>query len=92
MFRLGSNNTKRPMTQVKRDTLETESSTFDGGLSSFAKDTVNKVGQNFSDIGKGMKIHKHKNKSKNKKLKLLNWKIKRSSVSKTWKQDVKLNK
>lgn len=54
MFRLGSNSTKRPMAQVKRDTLETESSTFDGGLSSFAKDTVNKVGQNFNDIGKGM--------------------------------------
>ena len=54
MFRLGSNNTKRPMAQVKRDTRETESTTYDAGLSSFAKDTVNKVGQNFSDIGKGM--------------------------------------
>ncbi|QQS43614.1 hypothetical protein IPM65_05700 [Candidatus Roizmanbacteria bacterium] len=50
-----SKNTNRPAKQVKGESLEREkSSSIGGSVSSLSKDTVNKVGEAFGDIGKGI--------------------------------------
>lgn len=50
-----SKNTTRPSKQVKGESLERENSTSIGGsVSSLSKDTVNKVGDAFGEIGKGI--------------------------------------
>ncbi len=50
-----SKNTNRSAQQVKSESLEREKdSSVGGSISSLSKDTVNKVGEAFGDIGKGI--------------------------------------
>ena len=50
-----SSKTSRDMSKNKHDSIELEKSTsLSGTLSSFGKDTIQKVGEGFSDVGKGI--------------------------------------